>query len=273
MLATLLVHASFVGPSRQPQQRALAHAHSELPKLVSAASAAASPRCRQTASASPRAVRARIIASSEDDIAAIHAEADAIFAVIDLDNDGAISRSELGGHLTAAGYTAAAVSKVFRTLDRNSDGSISQEEFRDGFVRNAPLRNAPGLGDYRSEFVEEIHAEADLIYDDIDHDGDGEISLTELYEHLLAPEFFAKDGGSALVDYSPSTIEKMFNTLDINEDGKVSREEMRDGFVRFSALRIALGNRQAPASYPIGEVDLGLSEAQELGSDEEYRNS
>lgn len=262
MLHILLLHFTFVAPSlRQPPcSRAVA--------------ASAEPRCRLAAAVR----RAHIVASGEvakeEDVATIHAEADAIFAVIDVDDDGTISRSELGGHLTAAGYTAAAVSKVFKALDRNSDGSISQEEFRDGFVQHAPLRNAPGLGDYRSEFVEELHGEADAIYDGIDHDGDGEISLSELYEHLLAPEFFAEDGSSTPVDYAPSAIEKMFSALDTNSDGKVSREEMRDGYVRCAALRIALGNRQAPTSFPVSEVDLGASEEGQLvEEEEEFRNS
>lgn len=228
------------------------------------------PQVRQRSLGSPAVWRQRRrwggpwAAEVDADTAGIKAAADAIFSAIDVDDDGTISRSELGGHLTAAGYTAAAVASVFRTLDANSDGVISQEEFRDGFVQHAPLRNAPGLGDYRSEFVDELHAEADAIYDDIDHDGNGEISLSELYEHLLAPEFFGKEDDVAGVEYSPSTVEKMFNTLDTNGDGKVTREEMRDGYVRYGALRIALGNRQMPTSFPVTEV--GLESASEEAS-------
>ena len=120
---------------------------------------------------------------------------------------------------------------------------------------------------------QELHAEADLIYDGIDHDGNGEISLAELYEHLLAPEFFGTDGEAApaMVEYSPSAIEKMFNTLDTNADGKVTRREMRDGYVRFSALRIALGNRQTPATFPVSEVDLGDDQA--VDYEGEFRNA
>jgi Ca2+-binding EF-hand superfamily protein len=268
MFSLVVLHTTtFVAPAL-PQRALGAQPH------YWAATVSTEPVGRAATAAAPH--RARIIASDtvEEDIVAIHAQADAIFAVIDVDDSGEISRSELGGHLTAAGYTAAAVSKVFKALDCNSDGSISQEEFRDGFVQHAPLRNAPGLGDYRSEFVEEIHAEADAVYDGIVHNGDGEISLSELCEHLLSPEIFGKDDSPAPVDYVPAAIEKMFSTLDINGDGKVSREEMREGFVRFSALRIALGNRQVPESYTVSDDQIELApEERVIDEEEEFRNS
>ena len=54
-------------------------------------------------------------------------------------------------HLTGAGYTEDAVSKIFEKLDTNQDGLLSQEELRTGFVQYSPLRSAPGLGSYNSQ--------------------------------------------------------------------------------------------------------------------------
>tara|TARA_B100000767_G_scaffold238522_1_gene233303 strand:+ start:154 stop:321 length:168 start_codon:yes stop_codon:yes gene_type:complete len=50
-----------------------------------------------------------------------------------------------------------AVEKVFAKLDTDGDGEITPEELRQGFLQYTPLRSAPGLGAYNSQFVEEIH--------------------------------------------------------------------------------------------------------------------
>ena len=43
------------------------------------------------------------------------------------------------------------------------DGELSPEELREGFVKFAPLRTAPGMGAYNSDFVSEINADADSL--------------------------------------------------------------------------------------------------------------
>jgi len=165
------------------------------------------------------------------DLAVIHAEADAVFSVIDVNGDGAISKAELTKHLVGAGYTAAAVDSIFSKLDTNQDGELSPEELREGFVKFAPLRTAPGMGAYNSDFVSEINADADSLFNAIDIDGNGFISETELRVHLRS-----------FSDYSDVAITKLFAMLDVNSDGDIEREELREAFVRYSALRQAIGS-------------------------------
>jgi Ca2+-binding EF-hand superfamily protein len=41
--------------------------------------------------------------------------------------------------------------------------------------------------------------------------------------------------------FSETAVNNIFRLLDVNGDGKVSQDEMRSAFVRYSALRQAIG--------------------------------
>jgi len=168
--------------------------------------------------------------AAEADVASASADADAVFAVIDSNGDGNISEEELIKHLTTAGYAEAAVSKIFEKLDTNKDGELSLEELRAGFLLYSPLRSAPGMGSYNSQFVTEIHADADNLFNAVDIDGNGSISETELRVHLRS-----------FSGYSDPAITKIFEMLDVDASGEISRGELQDAFVKYSALRQAIG--------------------------------
>jgi len=155
--------------------------------------------------------------------ARIHAEADTFFATIDTNGDGVISCDELRAHLGTVGYGEEAVGSIFALLDGDDNGEISQAELRHAFVRydDPALRLALGLGT----------TEADAIFSKIDINGDGQISKGELTAFMTAGGFPLERG----------LADSIFNTLDTNRDGAVSREELRTGYVRYSALRDALG--------------------------------
>lgn len=75
------------------------------------------------------------------------------------------------------------------------------------------------------------HAEADAFFAAIDDDGDGYISFVELTEHLEG------------LGFNPGAIDHVFDMLDVNRDGDISQDEMRDSFAKYDdpVLRIALG--------------------------------
>jgi Ca2+-binding EF-hand superfamily protein len=176
-----------------------------------------------------------VASSTNDDVDAnvirkINKDADTIFSVIDKNGDGSISQEEMTNHMTKAGYAKAAVENIFKKLDFNSDGGISKQEFRSGLVKFAALRTAPGLGAYNSGFVKEIGQDSDHLFKTVDTDRSGFISFKELQEHMRRT-----------TEYSDAAIANIFIMLDENTDGEISSEELRDAFVRSSALRQALG--------------------------------
>ena len=97
----------------------------------------------------------------DEEIALIHRNADATFAIIDVDGGGTLSRSEFTNHLSVSGYNTETIDKIFNKMDVNKDEEISREEFRNGMVMLAALQSAPGLGNYNAEFAKEIMEDAD----------------------------------------------------------------------------------------------------------------
>merc|ERR1711920_391567 len=63
---------------------------------------------------------------------------------------------------------------------------------------------------------------ADLIFDKIDTDSSGEIDLAELKEHYNQ----VNDSDDGITESAKSIL----TALDVNSDGKITREEMRAGF-------------------------------------------
>jgi Ca2+-binding EF-hand superfamily protein len=74
------------------------------------------------------------------------------------------------------------------------------------------------------------------IYEDANANGNGEIDASELKSHL-------RKRRRAFTNFSDKAIDNIFESLDVNGDGKISKKELRDAFVKYSALRQAIGAR------------------------------
>lgn len=168
---------------------------------------------------------------TEDEIALIHRNADATFAVIDVDGGGTLSREEFTKHLLVSGYNNETIDKIFNKMDVNKDNEISRQEFRDGVVMLSVLQSAPGLGNYNAEFAKEMCEDADVVFQSADADGNGEIDQEELRSHI----------GRSFANYSEGAIDEIFRQIDVNSDGTITKQEFRDAFCKSSALRQAIG--------------------------------
>jgi Ca2+-binding EF-hand superfamily protein len=182
---------------------------------------------------------------TQTDLETIHRDADVIFSIIDVDGSGSVSRQEMTDHLTTAGYAEGVIHKIFGMLDVNKDGAISREEFQRGLALSTHLRSAPGLGNdnaqfaqfrYHELFMKEIYEDADAVFQSADADGNGEIDASELKSHL-------RKRRRTFTNFSDKAIDNIFESLDVNGDGKISKKELRDAFVKYSALRQAIGER------------------------------
>jgi len=170
--------------------------------------------------------------ASKRSMESVHADADVIFSIIDKDGNGFIEKAELTSHLKTSGYTEQVISTIFGKMDVNNDGKISKQEFQGGMVLFSQLQSAPGLGNYNSEFVKEIHEDADQVFQSVDSDSDGSITSKELKSHMNRVKFNS---------YSESAIDRIFLLLDFDGNKSIDKDEFRDAFVRFSALRQSIG--------------------------------
>jgi Ca2+-binding EF-hand superfamily protein len=168
-------------------------------------------------------------------IESVHRDADVIFSIIDKDGNGYLELDELTNHLKPVGYTEKVINSIFKKMDMNSDGKISRQEFQGGMVLFAALQSAPGLGNYNSEFVKEIHEDSDQVFQSVDTNGDGSIDVKELKNHLKRTKILDAD------KFSETAIDRIFMMLDFDGNKRIEKEELRDAFARYSALRQAIG--------------------------------
>ena len=72
--------------------------------------------------------------------------ANSIFDQIDKDKSGGIDKDELLFHLLELGQEYETISDMFARLDADNDGSISRQEFVDGFERYQAFCRPPHFG-------------------------------------------------------------------------------------------------------------------------------
>merc|ERR1719309_307490 len=166
------------------------------------------------------------------------AQVEAIFALGDLNDDGAIDLDEFIAVMCPSALTVvsrlrgkfnniSAVKKAFLSIDVNKDGLLSKEEIA-------------GCGKFNAQETEAI-----FILGDLNQDGD--IDLEE-FVSLMVPA-----AGMAVARLTRNCkniadAQQMFRVLDKNGDGLISQEEMRACGNRFNATEIE-------AIFAIGDIN------------------
>lgn len=189
-------------------------------------------------------------------------EVDSIFACVDTNGDGVITLEELKSHLVdQMGYTEDYTTYLFDSIDTDSNGSISKQEMRFAFYNfealsmymtfglgGAEITNRKAFKDLARNSSGEFSGEdrdklllndlADLIFDMIDTDNSGEISKDELKAHFdvitsKLNKVASGEEATATDKQSADYVKTMFATLDADEDGGISREEVRTAFGKY----------------------------------------
>ena len=159
----------------------------------------------------------------------ISRDSDLVFACLDRDGDGMVSKEEMCDHLVRAGYPADVADAWF--AETTGDGEISQQALRNAFLTYPALRITPGLGSNDLVIPEAIRMDATNVIFAADTSRDGEITYSELEAHM------------AKLGFPRETIEHVFTRVDLDENGKLDRDEMAEVFLKYSALRLALRER------------------------------
>jgi Ca2+-binding EF-hand superfamily protein len=178
---------------------------------------------------------------------------DALLRLFDTDRDGKLSAAEV----TAAG-------DALKKLDRDNDGSISREELGAGLMARAaqsqpgnPTGGRFGIEQLLARWKEsdkngdgkwtkdEVPERAAERFAQIDTNGDGVIDEAELKKMAEGFAQMAAQGGDFLnrmfeqadankdgklsKDEAPERMKENFDRLDRNKDGFIERDELRDG--------------------------------------------
>jgi Ca2+-binding EF-hand superfamily protein len=196
-----------------------------------------------------------------------------MFQKTDTDGNGSVSLAEFkagaksgpGGAQASQG--APDLSQVFTKMDTNGDGTLSADEFSTGFQSmhdeaKTTLLNAQEQSGMPS--IEDMFASADT-------NGDGSLSEAEFAAAApQGPPPGPPPGGGAAPasgstdDSSSNSSSTVFDSLDTNQDGKVSLEEMLAGAEKKKAAQGTTSDQTQLTSDQSAALLNILKEATEL---------
>lgn len=141
---------------------------------------------------------------------------DAIFAIGDVNNDGEIDMSEFVGVLCPSASTVVSriskgfktindIKSVFKSLDKDNDGNISPQELK--------------VAGYNEQEINAIFALGDA-------NNDGQIDIEEFIA-VMCPSAAAVVNKISKLFSCKETAVQIFNKIDINKDGNISKDEMK----------------------------------------------
>lgn len=152
--------------------------------------------------------------------------ADTMFELADTDGNGYLSFEEFEYYMKRhTNHSIEMIQDVFAMIDKDGDGEVSKEEVRANFLRRRRemMEKTGGKVEGMVDDSMLLHAaqDADKLFDKADVSGDGELSLREFQLYMKRH-----------TKHSDIAIAELFSMMDADNDGYVTREEVRRVFLR-----------------------------------------
>jgi len=172
-----------------------------------------------------------------------------MFAQVDANADGAVSRDELGAIKTktpGSGQTAPAIADVFAALDRNGDGGLQSGEFTpDALFDNTTLGTMLSAQEYRDADAKTRatadRAAVESLFERADLDGDGLLNQAEMDAEKALRRAETLDTGK---------LPEVAYLMRVNSDGKLSPDDIMVGrMVSMSGLKAVEMPSELRASF------------------------
>ena len=147
--------------------------------------------------------------------------ADALFELADQSGDGYVSQKEFELYMQRhTNHSPELIRDVFYMMDRDGDGEVSKEEVRYAFLkkRREVMGSQSVVGD---DVLLSALRDADLLFDKADVSGDGALSKREFELYMRRH-----------TKHSDAAISELFSLMDDDDDGMITRDEVRMVFLR-----------------------------------------
>ncbi|CAB9518429.1 expressed unknown protein [Seminavis robusta] len=202
-----------------------------------------------------------------------------VFDRMDKDGNGKVDAQEMRDYLVDTGVCTDAVAKsIFSRLSRHGHVDVKQLECamtQHNLLRQQQppaqvtfpiqtktvVKNNNNNNKRRNNKTDKIkmyHQQAKQFFEALDVNRDGFISLQELQQHFIVKrmELVAQKSSGLFADnakkhksvkrpdlllaeYSEAALQKLFQTIDMNADGRISLQDLREAFVRYPSVRHA----------------------------------
>jgi len=143
------------------------------------------------------------------------------FTLLDLNSDGIISDQEFRTFFRMYRFSDSTSDQLFAVFDKDGRGGISLDELRTRLLENV------GKEKFKDEYTMS-DASIDKIFEAVDLDGNGTIDWDELRQYLLSK------------GYPELVVDTVFQSMDANSDGELSRVEFQKGFKKYELVREAI---------------------------------
>jgi len=165
--------------------------------------------------------------------------ADDMFELTDTTGDGIISQDEFEFYMKKhTDHDTKMIRECFFAIDVDGNGGINRDEVRDAFVKKRRELKGGRMANENSESDKKLEDEllgvsrdADALFDKADFDGSGSLSIGEF-------ELYMKRNTS----HSDAVIHQLFDSMDVDKDGFITREEVRNAYV---AIKKASGGKKS----------------------------